>query len=311
MTEIASTPRDRHLGVAAVLGAATCWGGSAVWAKSWLNAGLVDVLALSQARVTVSWLLILAYLALRSRRSFVVHARDTWRFLLAGLSGMAGANYLLYDSLRFIEAAVADTIQFTAPALVMLWFALTREESLTRRRVIALALSFAGCALALNLHATRELPAFRGAGTALLSALCYATLLVVGKGLAQRYRSLTYLHYCLLTAALFWCAFQAPWTLAISAWQAGTLPFLLAFAVTSALLPYSMLFAGLRRIPATSAGIVSTWEPVVIAIGAWVTLGESLGVVQVSGIVLVLAAILLVNTERMAAVKAPAQEDSA
>ena len=48
-------------------------------------------------------------------------------------------------------------------------------------------------------------------------------------------------------------------------------------------------FAGLKRVGPSRAAILSTLEPVVTVLAAWIVLGETLSVVQFAGGALVLA----------------------
>jgi drug/metabolite transporter (DMT)-like permease len=284
-----------YLGYLLILVAATFWGASAVYAKHLCAAGIADPLLISQARVTFGWALVLVYLALTARSALRVGPRDLWRFALLGVLGMAGSNFLLYFAIQRMDTAVADVIQFTAPVLVALWMWWRGFEGFDRPKAAALALSFAGTALALG--------AFAGAGTAnpvgvaaaAASALCYAFVLVWGKHLSRLYRPATYLHYSMLAAALFWMCVVPPWRFAGRVAEARVLATLVVFAVTSSVIPFACFFAGLKRVPASRAGIVSTFEPPVIVILAWAFLGEGLHLMQLAGIAMVLAAIVIVE----------------
>ena len=63
----------------------------------------------------------------------------------------------------------------------------------------------------------------------------------------------------------------------------------LALALFSTLVPFTFFYAGLRRMPATQAGILSTLEPVIAVVSAALVLGEALRPLQNLGAVLVLA----------------------
>jgi drug/metabolite transporter (DMT)-like permease len=62
------------------------------------------------------------------------------------------------------------------------------------------------------------------------------------------------------------------------------------------LTPYALEIASLRHLTPTSTGIVGMSEPVIAAVIAWVWLGESLDVMQLTGAALVLAGVALVQT---------------
>ena len=64
------------------------------------------------------------------------------------------------------------------------------------------------------------------------------------------------------------------------------------------IVPFSLSVAALKHLPATTVGIVATFEPVAAAVIAWVWLGEALVAVQIVGGVVVLVGILLAETAR-------------
>jgi drug/metabolite transporter, DME family len=172
-----------------------------------------------------------------------------------------------------------------------------------------------GCALALGVVAkgVSKVNAI-GVASAFASALCYAFLLVFGKHLTRRYALATYLFYALMGAFIFWVVVNPPWMFVaqVGTWRLAGLLFL--FAMISVLLPYIFFFMGLQRVPASRAGIVSTWEPVWITIAGWIVLGERLAPSQLLGVGLVLAAIIIIelfpSTEKRAGAIKPLPEAS-
>jgi drug/metabolite transporter (DMT)-like permease len=61
------------------------------------------------------------------------------------------------------------------------------------------------------------------------------------------------------------------------------------------LLPFSLYFAGLQHLDATSAIVGSCLEPVFSIVIAAIVLGESVRPLQALGVIIVLAAIILVQ----------------
>ena len=263
---------------------------------------MADPLLISQARVSFGGCVILAYSLLRDRSALRVGVRDLWRFALLGVLGMAGSNFLLYYAMQRMDTAIADVIQFTAPVLVALWMWWRGFEGFDKPKGAALALSFAGTVLALGALAGGRTVSAAGIVAASASALSYAFVLVWGKHLSRQYRPATYLHYSMLAASVFWLCVVPPGRFAAQIAAPRTLWPMLVLAVTSSVIPFACLYEGLRRVPATRAGIVSTFEPAVIVVLAWAFLGEALGGVQLVGIAMVLAAIVIVEAYPAAAV---------
>src|SRR5205085_12097159 len=67
-------------------------------------------------------------------------------------------------------------------------------------------------------------------------------------------------------------------------------------AAVATVLPMAGLFAGMERVGAPTASIVSTFEPVVTVVLAGLFLGENLTVVEAAGAAGVIAAVRLLTT---------------
>jgi len=86
-----------------------------------------------------------------------------------------------------------------------------------------------------------------------------------------------------------------PWKIWAAHYTLSQWVFLFVFACVSMLVPYLLYFAGLHHLDATRAIVVSCLEPV-FAIGfAWAFVHEGITVLQVLGMVIVIAATIIVQ----------------
>jgi drug/metabolite transporter (DMT)-like permease len=69
-------------------------------------------------------------------------------------------------------------------------------------------------------------------------------------------------------------------------------------AVLGTIVPFALLAASLRHIPASRAAITAMFEPVAATVLAYAWLGESLTAYQLVGAFVVLTAIVLAQTAR-------------
>ena len=95
--------------------------------------------------------------------------------------------------------------------------------------------------------------------------------------------------YTTLSAAVFWLAVNPPWKVVAAHYSSLEWGFLLIFAMVSALLPFSLYFAGLQYLEPTRAIVASCLEPVFAVLFAAAFIHESVGWLQVLGIAAVLA----------------------
>ena len=73
---------------------------------------------------------------------------------------------------------------------------------------------------------------------------------------------------------------------------------LTSISLLGTMVPFALSIGALRHLPATTVGIIATFEPVAASVVAWVWLGESLDAAQLAGGAVVLAGIVLAQTSR-------------
>ena len=281
-----------------ILGAALFWGGSAVIAKLLLNQN-IPPFVLVQMRVTFSFLLIAGFYLVFKRDLLRVRTRDLYRFALLGVIGVAGANFTYYFTIHLTNVSTAILIQYTAPLLVVGYGALTREEHIGPVKVIAAAVSLAGCYFALG-GTQLSLPniSVLGLVSGIGSAVCWAFTNVYLRHLLKDYKVWTVLTYSFLFATFFWFFFMTPWQFVQQDFSVSDWLMFVGFAAISVLIPHSLYFIGMQYIVPSRAIVTATFEPVVVIVGSFLILGDSMTPVQIFGAVLVMTAIAILQMKR-------------
>lgn len=221
---------------------------------------------------------------------------DLWQLGLLGLLGVAASNYLYYLAIQKTSVATAIILQYTAPVMVLLYMVVRGLQRPTFRRVAAVGLAVVGSGLAIGLGGRGGLSLNPvGVVAALLAAVSFSYYNIAGHDLLARYDHWMVLLYTTLSAALFWLVVNPPWRVLSAHYSAFEWGFLLVFAMVSLLLPFSLYFAGLHYLEPTRAIVASCLEPVFSIVIAAMVLGESVKAAQAVGIIVVLAAIILVQ----------------
>jgi drug/metabolite transporter (DMT)-like permease len=257
----------------------------------------IDPLILSQSRTTISFLVLLPVLqARRGWRSLRLPAADFGRVVLLGVLGVASSNFLYYLAIQRTNVATAIILQYTAPVLVLLYMVARGLQKATMQRVAAVGLAVMGSGLAIGVVGAGG---FRvdpvGVMAALLAAVSFAFYNVAGHGMLARYDRWIVLLYTTFSAGAFWLIVNPPWKLLGAHYSGLQWAFLMVFALVSVLGPFSFYFAGLQHLEPTRAIVASCLEPVFSILLAAVLLGEALRPVQTLGILIVLAAIVIVQ----------------
>lgn len=258
----------------------------------------IDPLILAQSRSTIS-LLLLAPLLLLVRRdlsALKMKWLDVGLCLLLGVLGMAASNYFYYLAIQKTSVATAIILQYTAPVWVLLYMLARRLQRPTAQRIVSVVLAVFGSALAIGIFSSGQIKINTiGVIAAQVAAISFAFYSVAAAGLLRRYDRWRVLFYVLLGAAIFWQFINPPWRIAAAHYSGQQALFMVIFAITSILVPFSFYFGGLQFLDATRAIVTSCLEPAFSIIIAAIFLGEVVGPLQDVGILIVLAATILVQ----------------
>ena len=257
----------------------------------------IDPLILSQCRTTFSFLVLVVVLgARRGWNKLQLPKPDLVRMLLLGVLGVAASNYFYYLAIQRTNVATAIVLQYTAPIWVLLYMVLRGLQRATVARVSAVALALTGIAMVIGIFSSGGLrlnPV--GVVAALVAALSFAFYNVAGHEVLARYDHWMVLLYTTLFAAIFWLIVNPPWKIIAAHYSMAQWAFLVVFSMLSVLAPFSFYFAGLQHLEPTRAIVVSCLEPVFSILIAAMALGELMRGTQVLGILMVLAAIVVVQ----------------
>jgi drug/metabolite transporter (DMT)-like permease len=285
-----------------IAAATLCWGISATLGRAVFTGRLItghaldpiSPLILAQSRTTLS-LLVLGPILLvrRGRAGMRMSRRDVFAVLLIGVLGVAASNYFYYYAIQVTNVATAIVLQYTAPVWVLMYMVVRRLQRATMQRLFAVGLALLGIALITGIVGGQLRISLIGILAAEAAALAFAYYNVAIPPLLERHDRWKVLVWLLFGAALFWLVVNPPWRfphLSGEQWA-----FLCLFALTSVLLPFSFYIAGLQYLDATRAIVTSCLEPVFSIVIAAIWLGETVTLLQVVGVMVVLAATVLIQ----------------
>ena len=296
------TPNDGSsnglIGLVAVAAAATLWAVAATSARTLFDDGVAP-LELVQARAYISTLG-LALMPAAWRKPGVPRLRAV---IALGLS-IAFVNAFYYLAIERLAVAVALVLQYSGPALVVAWVALSSRKRPAGGILAALIATSVGVVLVSEVLAG-DLGSLDAIGIAcgLGSAVMFATYTLVSERTSEFYGVIGALFRGFCAASLLWLAFQIPqgWPHALTAPE--NLPRVIFVGVAGTLAPFLLYLWGVEKIRAQRAVIAATLEPVVAGAIAWVWLGQVLTVMQLIGgtiIVVAVASLQLTRAERAA-----------
>ncbi|MDF3835938.1 DMT family transporter [Cupriavidus basilensis] len=283
------TAREKFAGVLLIALSASAFGAMAIFARFAYAAG-ADVYGL----LAVRFVLAAGALALAMRLRGV--GLPPWRRVLAlaamGGIGYVGQSFCFFTALNHAQASLVALLLYLYPLFVTILAAVFLKERLSTASVTALVLCSVGAGLTVGGGQGSAL----GIALGLASAAIYSVYIIVGARLTAGVNPLATTTVVCAAAAVVYVAAgllrtgagvppQFPQSLA--GWLA-----LLAIALLSTVLAILAFFAGLQRLGAARASMLSTLEPVVTVALAALVLGEHVGLTQALGGGLILAGVL-------------------
>jgi len=297
---MAKTRSSAALGGFLVVLAGLLWGTTGLFINHLNTAGLSSM-QICELRAGITALLMLLLSLCIDPGLLRIRLRDIWIFLGSGVGSILFFNYCYFNAIQESGMAVAATLLYTSPVFVMLLSLPLFGEKITGRKLLALVLTVAGCVLVSGLLSSGGTITLRGLLYGIGAGFGYALYSIFTRYAIRRgYTSMTITTYTFLVAAvggLFLTDFRQ----IVSATVAGGANLWLLFigyTLVTTVAPYLLYTNGLRHIENSKAAVMAAVEPACATLLQIAVLRVFPGPVAMVGIVLVLIAIILMNTGR-------------
>lgn len=213
--------------------------------------------------------------------------------VLLGVFGGAIPILLLYASYNFISTGLATTLHFVYPLMIVIASALLYHEKMPMPKIAAAVAVTLGIFFFADIETASDTV---GIILALLSGVFYSfyVIYIDRSGLdTMDYMKLTF--YVMIIMSLSTLIFGAlfgglSFHLTGKAWSYAAV---ISLMVTLGAMP--LFQAGVRYEGASTAGIMSTFEPITSVVMGAAFLGEIVGIAQIFGICMIVAGIMLVH----------------
>jgi len=234
---------------------------------------------------------LMLWMRLTPRRTGAAHL--PWKpLVIAGLC-FAGDLGAWHVAITYTSVANSTLEANLAPIFVTLGAWLLYRLHVSRRFLIALAITLGGAVLLIGPHFARGGRALLGDGLGVLTAVFYAGYMLAIKSASERattavimavgtsVAAVALLPYALATADVFLPQSASGWLV------------LVGLALIPHIAGQSLIAYGFARLPASFSSVSLLLQPVLAALYAWALLGEAMGPAQMLGGLVVLAGIYL------------------
>jgi drug/metabolite transporter (DMT)-like permease len=289
----------RNLGPLLIVLAGCFWGSMGIFVRKLSDFGFSSVQIVS-IRITLAALFFCILLFIKDRSGFRIALRDLPLFLGLGFGSILFFTVCYFTAITMMPLSTAAILLYTSPIWIMLMSVLFFRENLNGRKLLALALAFAGCVLVSGISG--EGMTLTGLLIGLGSGIGYGLYSILGTIALRKYSPFTVTTYTFLFAAAGSWIICKPGDM-VSKFTAAPNPMCLLFfccltALVTAVIPFLAYTMGLRTVEASKAGIIATIEPMVATLVGILVFSEPLTFLSGLGVLLILSAVIVLNWKR-------------
>lgn len=260
----------------------------------------VDAFTLFALRMLFSlpFFIILARIEARRHPRTPLRPKDWGQMALVGVMGFYVAGTLDFLGLQYITASLERLVLFAYPSLVVLITAFLYNQRIKPVQYLALLLTYAGIGLALvgDLRVNQQENVWLGVMLIFGTALAFSIYFLGSAHLIPRLGSIRFNAYTMSITSIL-VILQA---LILSPGEIWDQPLevyglSLLMALLSTVLATTLMTAGIGKIGASNAAIISSTGPISTIILASIFLDEMIGSLQIFGTALVLLGVLFIS----------------
>ncbi|MBQ8048993.1 MAG: DMT family transporter [Bacteroidales bacterium] len=276
------------------------FGFSPLFSIGLLAAGLSNSDVLSY-RWALAAIVLMVYAAVKGKTLRINSLDEAWKIaLLSGLRALTSVTLLI--GYANIASGIASTINFMYPVIVVFWMMLVHGEQKSWINLAAIALSILG----VYLMASGDGLKIEGGNTALglacsiISAVSFAAYYILMKRTrADKIEVVKFTTWIMIMCAVYFIIGGLIVNGGITLVHDGKLwLYILGLALWSTMISNFTGVKAVRRIGPTLTSILGALQPLTAVILGVLFLDEHLGFKSIAGIVLILAAVLMVVTHQ-------------
>lgn len=283
--------KQHHLGALLVLASAAGFATLAIFIKIAYAAGanLLTVLTMRFLLASLFLWIVLKPLGISPH----ISKKTAAQLFLMGALGYGSMSFLFAAALQYLPASLAEMLLFTYPVIVSLLSFIIGAEQFSWVKGLALLICSSGLILILGVSfaSVNQFGVILG----LSGAIIYSCYILVSNRVLKDIHPLVATTYVCSSAALTFLVYagttgQLMLALPLNGWLA-----LLGIVFFGTIVGILCFFAGITRVGATNASIISTAEPIITVLLSALVLGEHLTLLQILGGSLIIASIIILQ----------------
>ena len=275
------------------------WGSMGIFVRGLADLAGFTSIQIVSLRLTFAAVIFALILLRKDSQGFRIALKDIPLFLGLGLGSVLFFAACYFTAIQMMTLSIAAILLYTSPIWVMLMSLLFFHERMTKKKLLALIISFAGCVLVSGIGSGENNVTAMGILIGLGSGIGYGLYSILGTIALRRYSTYTVTTYTFIIAAigsLFLCSLP---DLLHKITACSRKPYLFVFIIltglVTAVIPFLCYTLGLEQIEASRAAILATIEPMIATLIGVIVFHEYLTLMSGIGIVCIIAAIIILN----------------
>jgi drug/metabolite transporter (DMT)-like permease len=281
-----------------IVSASIMWGTMGIFGKLAFGYGINPV-TLTALRIFISSITMLISIILLKRNLLKIKKKDVPQLLVFAILAVALQRIAYFYTVDLTTATMAAVLFYTYPIFVTVHASLFLKEKLTFSIILAIVLTFSGVAFVVKAYEAAWLNAnLLGSAFGMLTSLLFALYFLMTKKLRNSYTNWTLLLYgdglgaIALTPALCFSFSE------IVSYPQQLWLLILVIGLFPSLTAYLLFSYALKYVESSKGSILSVIEPLSAAIFSVTILGERFEPLQIVGVALVLAGIVLLFSKQ-------------
>ncbi len=271
------------------------WGTSGIFVNLLAPYGFTSP-QLTAIRATVSLVSIGIFILIKDKQAIKATPKELFLFLGSGVT-LFGTSTCYYISMQATSISTAVVLMYTAPVIVMIYSVAFLGEKLTKLKALAVFFMIIGCCFVSGIIGGLKFDLV-GILIGMLSGISYSAYNIITKiQMEKGIKSVTASFYNFLITSVISLIIADPINLVTNAAArpAVTVPLMIALGVVTYVIPYVLYTNSMKYLPAGTASALGIVEPMAATVFSIVIFHEKLSLPSATGIILILAAVLMLS----------------
>lgn len=217
-------------------------------------------------------------------------------FLGTGLVSVVLFTIMYFSCQQQCSLAVSAILLYTSPVFVMIMSAVIWKDKITKQKLLALIITFAGCIFVSGIIGGSLSVTTVGLLTGLGSGFFYALYSIFGRFALAHYKPYTVTYYTFVCAGIASLFVTSPAQVVRYISTNALVPLLaVGIVLICTVFPFVMYTKGLAEVESGKAAILASVEPVAAALVGVIAFGEPMTMSVVMGLLCILAAVYILK----------------